>query len=406
MKERRRSRSKLLVISQYYRPEPNFITADVAEHLGDVADVVVITAHPSYPLGRHYDSVTSLWPKRSLENGVTVWRLPSVPDQSTSLVRRAVSYGSFALGAALFAPFVAPRARVVWVYNTPFTNALAALWHRLLGRRLVYTVADLWPESFTAAGVVREGFIIRTLYRYRRWINSLADMIVCSTQGTLDTFAAEGKPSESLTVIPVWVETTPPPRGESQRPTGHNIVYAGNLGPSQRLDTVILGAVELMRRGVDLTIDIYGTGSVESRLRALAEEHAATNVRFHGRVPPSEAFARLAEAAGQIVCLAPSPEFLHTVPSKLVSSFAAGTPLLFGLAGEAAEIARASTGGIEFDPTSPSSFADAAQRLLVLPAAERARMREALRGTYEREYEPKVLLERYTRILLPQSLTP
>lgn len=395
--------AKILVISQYYRPEPNFITADVAEHLATTADVTVITAHPSYPLGRHYDSVRSLRPRRTRENGVTVWRLPSVPDQSTSLWRRAVSYGSFALLAAAFAPFVAPRAGVVWVYNTPFTSALAALWHRLMGRRLVFTVADLWPESFTASGVVREGPIVRALYSYRRLVNRLAHAIVCSTRGTLETFAAEGVPRDRLAMIPVWVETPTRVDPATDERSTSRIVYAGNLGPSQRLDTVILGAAELRRRGTDVSIDIFGTGSVESQLHALAMECGASNVTFHGRVPPAVAFAAISAAAGQVVSLAPSPEFAHTVPSKLVSSFAAGVPVLFGLAGEAAEIARGSGGGIEFDPLSPESFADGVERLLSLPAAERLRMREALRKVYSAEFDPAVLLERYRAILLPPA---
>jgi hypothetical protein len=45
-------RTKVLVLTYYYRPEPNFITADVAEGLAGVVDVTVVTAHPSYPTGR------------------------------------------------------------------------------------------------------------------------------------------------------------------------------------------------------------------------------------------------------------------------------------------------------------------------------------------------------------------
>src|SRR5688572_15668934 len=124
---------RVLSLSLHYRPEPNFITADVAERLAREGNAVtVVTAHPNYPLGRFYESVSSLWPTRSVEGGVTVWRVPFVPDHSTSKLRRLVAYGSFTLAAALFAPFVEPSPDLVWVYNAPFTTGAAALWFRYM----------------------------------------------------------------------------------------------------------------------------------------------------------------------------------------------------------------------------------------------------------------------------------
>src|SRR5436305_1120071 len=97
-------RPRILIITMYYLPEPNFITADVARALTAVGDVTVITAHPNYPYGRFYPGTRFWRPTRSVENGVTVWRLPFVPDHSSSVLRRGFSYLSFALIAGVFAP--------------------------------------------------------------------------------------------------------------------------------------------------------------------------------------------------------------------------------------------------------------------------------------------------------------
>ncbi|MFL5582913.1 MAG: hypothetical protein ACJ8AO_21310, partial [Gemmatimonadaceae bacterium] len=110
------------MLTQYYRPEPNFITADVAQELARLSDVTVITAHPNYPTGRFYPGTRPWRLSRSVEDGVTVWRVPHFADHSTSKWRRALSYLSFAGAAAATAMVVARRVDVVWVYHTPFTT--------------------------------------------------------------------------------------------------------------------------------------------------------------------------------------------------------------------------------------------------------------------------------------------
>jgi colanic acid biosynthesis glycosyl transferase WcaI len=394
---------RVLVLTQHYAPEPNFITQDVARVLARDAEVTVVTSHPNYPHGRFYPGTRWWLPRRSREAGVTVWRVPMFPDHSNSAVRRFASYVSFMLAAALFAPFVAGRPTVVWVYQTPFTTVGAALWFKfVLGSRIAFTCADLWPESFSAAGVSSSGRIHRWAFAYRRWTNRLADLIVCSTRGTMERFASEGIPRDRLVYAPIWVQGIEP--GSIMPPAGEKVatlVYAGNLGPAQQLECVVRGARVLLDRGRDVRIDVYGTGSSAAQLAHLAEEVGATNVRLLGTVPPAEAFRAVVAAAGHIVCLRRSPHFRMTVPSKLSSAFAAGTPILFGLEGDSANLIRACDGGIEFDPDDPISFADATEALLAHEHAERSAMRSRLRSCYSEEFEPSRLLQKYRQFLLP-----
>lgn len=395
----------VLVLTMLYRPEPNFITADVAERLAATERVTVVTAHPNYPLGRFYEGVGRAWlPSRTVEGNVTVWRLPHLPDHSTSRLRRLVSYASFTAAATLLAPLLCRRPHTVWVYQTPFTTALAALWFRLRGARVVYTAADLWPESLAAAGVVNSPRTLRMLGAYSRWINRRAHLIVCATRGMLERYARDGVPRERLAYIPVWVDGTP---RRAQKPAvpavpgddTPTLVYAGNLGPAQGLETVIRAAAELHRRGVRLRVDVYGTGSSEAELRRLAEETGAANVRFRGRVSPEEAFAACARAFAQIVSLRATPLFEMTIPSKLPFSFAAGTPVLYALRGEAADLAAASGGALPFDGDDPAALIAAVERLLAMAPAERGALGARLRDFFGRHFSPDAQLAEYEALL-------
>ncbi len=398
----RRRRPRLLVLSQLYRPEPNFITADVAESLTRHFDVTVVAAHPNYPHGRFYAGQRWWWPRRTIENGVAVWRLPMYPYHGRSHVLRALSYLSFAIVAAVFAPCVAARADVVWVYHGPFSVGLAALWFRFVTRAgVIFTCADLWPESFVAAGVARPGPMIRILFAYRRALNRTADVLICATRGTRDQYLADGVPCDALPVVPVWVEGAGEPPGTLTESCGtKRIVYAGNLGPAQNLETVIHAAAMAEREGLPVAFDLYGTGGSEPALRNLAARLGVRTVQFRGQVPPPTAFDVSSRAFAQIVSLQPSPLFAMTVPSKVSFCCSAGSPILYGLQGEAAAIVAAAGGGIPFDPASPDTLVAAVKDLLARSEAERRRMRHALRDYYERHLAKPKLLTRYEEIFL------
>lgn len=398
-----KNRKRVLVLTERFWPEPNFITADVAERLGRSADVTVVAPHPSYPQGRFYSGTRWWRPVRTVERGVTVWRVPFIPSQSLSLGRRASSYLSFAVVAAITAPLVCPSPDVVWVYHGPFTTGLASLGYRLRRRfRLVITAADLWPESLTASGVARPGLMMRALRGYSRWINSFADHIVCSTEGIARRYGADGVPGERLTVVPVWIpgveRMVAAPADEDD--TRCDVVYAGNLGPAQQLETLIRAAAILERTSPGVCVHLYGSGSAEGELKRLASELGVRNVHFHGRVDPAEAFARSAAAAVQVVSLRRSPEFEATVPSKLSLCLAAAAPFVYGLQGDAAEIARRSGGGFSFDPGDPVSLAAAIESAAAMSAEERVAVRTRLRRYYEEQFSPRTLLERYATLLL------
>ena len=402
-------RPRVLVLTQVYHPEPNFITAEVAESLAADSDVTVVTGHPNYPWGRFYPGTRFLRITKSSMNGVTVWRVPFYPDHSLSAFRRAVSCLSFAMSASLVAPFVAGRPDTVWVYHGPFTTGLASLFFKFFYRsRIVFTCADLWPESFGASGMVKSRVILSIASFYNRTLNKAADLIVCATRGTLRHFREDGIRPERLLMIPVWVAQTEElgARLPEANPDALNIVYTGNLGPSQSLHTVILAAAILQKEGSPVCFDIYGTGASEAALRALASQTQATNVTFHGLVTVAEAFGASARALAQIISLQPSPLFSGTIPSKLFSAFAAGTPILYGLQGESAELTEASGAGIAYASDDPQSLVSAIKTLLAIPPAERLEMRSRLRRYFSENFDPAELKARYARILQPLSPGP
>jgi colanic acid biosynthesis glycosyl transferase WcaI len=389
------ARPRALVLTQYYHPEPNFITADVAGVLAATHDVTVVAGVPNYPSGTIMAGYSRWRPRRERCGAVSVIRVPYIPDRTRSVVGRFVSYVSFTMAAAVAALGLGMRSQVVWVYQTPPIVGLVAVALRVIARsKIVFTYADLWPESFAAAGVTNSRWVSWLMISLRRYLNATADLIIGSTRGTVQTIVEEGA-SCRVVHIPVWVDGIPDefvetPAGEVTR----RIVYAGNIGPGQDLDCVVEVARQLKHRR-DVLFEIIGSGSELPRLRSAVHDARLENVLFTGRLTPADTFARCVSAAAQIITLKRGGAFARTVPSKLAFCCAAGAPVLYSLDGESAEIAARSGGGIAFDGRDSSTLLSAVEQALGMAQAERAAARDALRRTYAEMFSRATLMRRY-----------
>ena len=351
---------KALIISAHYKPEPNFITTNIAESLAKNGfDVKVITAHPNYPFGRFYDSVKTIRPSVSIENQVKVWRIPFFPNHSKSIFKRAFSYISFAIIAALMAPFIVRTPNIVLVYQTPFTTALASLWFKFFrSSKLYYICCDLWPESFSASGVVKNSLMNRISLEYSRIINKQADFLICSTVGITQRYLRDGISSDQLAFVPVWTDGIPEESvlDFTVKKNSKSLVYAGNIGTAQGLDVLLEAAQLCLKDDIDIEFKVYGTGTEFERLSHQALTFP--NVKFFGRVSPEEAFEAMATATAVLVHLNDTPLFRLTLPSKLAGAFASGGVVIAGLSGEGADVVRSSQCGLVFTPGNARELAE------------------------------------------------
>ena len=161
-----------------------------------------------------------------------------------------------------------------------------------------------------------------------------------------------------------------------------NVVYAGNIGPLQELETVVRAAA-LVRDQPHLQIVIVGGGPREQAVRTLAEQLDVRNVRFIGRRPIEEMNAINALADVLLVHLADRP-FLHsTVPSKVQVALVSGKPVLLGVRGDAADLIRESGGGVAFIPGDPEDLARSLRSLAEMPSSALRQMGERGRAYYQ-----------------------
>src|SRR3972149_3156337 len=202
---------RILVLTQYYSPEPAFKFPDLVRGLIQQGhQVQVITGFPCYPSGRIYRDYRQRLTMEESIDGALVTRLPQFPDHSRSAVRRALYYVSFALSMATIGLWRARRADVILVYQSAFPIGLAA-WVISRVKRVPYVldVVDLWPESVAASGMMNNRTLLSIIRRCMRFIYQRARHVNVITEGYWHNLLALGVRAEKLSLIHCW-----PPAGQ------------------------------------------------------------------------------------------------------------------------------------------------------------------------------------------------
>lgn len=363
---------RVTFISQWYAPEmgDGGIPRGIATGLHKAGyRVDVLTGVPNYPEGRLYPGYRMRPYQLEVRDGLPVHRAPLYLSHDTSGVRRAANYVTFALASAAVALTRTPSTNISLVYSSPITTAIPALALKWFRRTpYVLLIQDMWPESVTASGFLSKAMSRRLepmLRRFCDFVYRHAAQIAVISPGMVDLLAARGVPLDKLHFVPNWADEQhyyPTPRSlELRRELAvtrrFTVMYAGNIGEMQGLK-VVIDAATLIRDRTDIGFHIMGQGAAEATLRAIAAERRLDNVSFLAPQPVHRMADILAAVDVQLVSLKDEPIFHHTLPSKVQSLLAAGCVILGVVAGDAAEVIRASGAGSVVAPGSARELAD------------------------------------------------
>ncbi|HEY9175919.1 MAG TPA: glycosyltransferase family 4 protein [Verrucomicrobiae bacterium] len=380
---------RILILSQWFDPEPSFKGLQFAQALQARGhSVQVLTGFPNYPGGKIYPGYrVRLW-QREVLRGIPVLRVCLYPSHSRSAIGRILNYLSFALSSSVLGPLLAKPADVAYVYHPPATVGLPALALKYLRRiPFVYDVQDLWPDTLAATGMVNALMALRLVGRWCQFVYAAASRVTVLSPGFKQRLSERGVPADKIRVIYNWTHTIPPaapdPALADALDGGFVVLFAGNLGAAQGLDTVLDAAKLAQNRHPSVRFVFVGSGVEEPRLRQRVATEGLANVLFLGRRPPEAMGGVYAWASALLVHLRDDPLFDITIPSKTQAYLAMGKPILMGMRGDAADLVRAAGAGIVFTPGQPAALVQALEKLLAMPESERQRIGESGRAYYE-----------------------
>lgn len=355
---------KVLIVSQYFTPEIAHIPSQLARGLAARGHSVrVLTGFPNYPEGRIYPGYRQRWRQRERIGEVDVLRVPLFMDHSSSALRRMLSYTSFAASSATAGGF-ARGADVVYVYATQMTPALGPWLRRLVGGApYVLHVQDLWPDSITGSSLVgsRLGEVVinRLLNPWLTSVYRHSSAVIAIAPTMIETLKARGVEPDRAHLVYNWSPVESEPPGESGTPSVQDrsattVLYAGNIGDMQDLETAVRAAHASRDAGVRLLL--VGDGTAGPHLRGLVQSLNATNVEFKDWVPPSEVLPLYRQSDYALVSLKDMPAFRGTIPSKFQMALSAGVPVVTTVQGDVRDIVEQNRVGFTADAESVDSL--------------------------------------------------
>jgi glycosyltransferase involved in cell wall biosynthesis len=396
---------RVLILSQYFWPE-TFRISEVATALRDTGcEVTVLTGQPNYPDGEIFEGYSACTVSTEAYEGLEIFRVPIVPRGRGSALRLALNYLSFVVSAAIFGPWFLRRRpfdAILVFAPSPILQAIPAIWLARLKRACLVTwVQDLWPESLSATGFVKNDATLKWVAAIVRWLYRNNDCLLVQSEAFI-TPVRQMAGSTPVRYHPNPGDLSFSGVDNADSPVelggGFNVVFTGNLGTVQALDTVLKAAV-LLREERDICFLLVGSGSRFAWLESEIVRLGLENVRLTGRLPPSAMPAIMGRASALLVSLVRSPIMSQTVPSKVQAYLAAGKPVIAALDGEGARIVDEAGAGVTCPAEDVEALADAVRRLRDMPEERRNQMGRNAAEFYQINFEPRKLAKGLLDIL-------
>ena len=398
---------KIIYITQHFPPEIGAAQGrayDMSSNLSQLGhDLHVLTTFPnSQPTKKVF--------KKEKVNDLTVYRSFRIRDTKTSTLRRLANYLSFMLSSCLSGLFVK---KVDIVYATSpqlFQGVTGYFLSRIHKAKFVFEIRDLWVDFAELLGQFKNKKLLNLARKLENFLYNKADHIIVVTHGYKKRLIDLGIKEDKITVIPNGVN----PSSLNQLVRNHPnsvkqqyaiedkflVLYAGNIGAAQGLDTII-SAAEQLKHDPSIVFMFIGEGVEKQTLMERARTLQLSNVIFIDSKKKEE-LANYYDAADiGIVSLKKHPLFEITIPSKVFDYMSMSIPVLIGVDGEAREIVEKHHAGFYFEPENPTDFIHALKHAQSKPDELneiKRNVKQELLQSFNRETQAKELSEALTRL--------
>jgi len=360
-------------------------------------EITVVTGQPNYPDGITFKGYKA-WQLSAEEflPGLTLHRIPTYPRKRGGALNLILNYGAFVASGLLFMPWILRglKTDAILVYApSPLTQAIPAV---LLGwfkrAPVALWVQDLWPESLESTGFVKNKTALKWVGGLVRAIYSGCHTLIAQSHAFVPAMARYA-PNKAIVYHPnsfpddsQGASIALPEKLDRLLSNYFCVVFAGNLGKFQSLDTIIEVANRL-KGHAQIRIVLIGSGERSEWLEQQKAALKLDNLELPGRFPIEAMPAILRKCAALMVTLNDDPTYNSTVPGKVQAYLSAGRPILAGINGEGARVIRESGAGLIGRAQHADDLYANVMALYGMPQTERDTMGQMGRAYYLEHFE-------------------
>lgn len=387
----------ILVISQYFYPEPFRINDMCVELVKRGYKVTVLTGIPNYPQGEYYEGY-SLTRKRTEEwNGIRIVRIPLMA-RGKSSIGLICNYLSFAASGYIWKSLSKIKADYVFSFEvSPMTQALIGCWYARKHQVPHYLyVQDLWPENVITVTGISNPIVIKPIDRMVDYIYKNTDEIFATSPSFVEAICNR-KRSVSHSKVHYWpqyAEDFYKPMEKTSveeipEDDSFKVIFTGNVGTAQGLQILPQTAEILKEENVKFVI--VGDGRYLDEFEQEIQKRNVENKFIMIARQPAERIPKLLAACDAAFLSFQNDElWTKTIPAKLQSYMACGMPIIASAEGETERIITEAECGV------CSAIGDAdklSENIRIMMKGDLDKMRHNSRKYFERNFEKQKLMD-------------
>lgn len=325
---------RITIVTTYYPPEHGAAANRIAMMANGFKkrgyDVQLISPMPNYPEGKIKSGYRGRLIVKEIINDIKIWRIMLYPSNSKNGLVRIISMFSYALPVFLFLPFISRRYKNILIQCPPLPVAMfATLISKIMRKRLIVNVSDLWPLSAKEMGVIKEkSSVYKIMDRMASIVYKKSDLVLGQSQEIIDYIKNYYVKKPSFLYRNLQSEVSQKAKGEFNG----KVIYAGLIGHAQKLADIVKECE------FNSEFHIYGKGGDLENLHNEIKKKNDKKIKYCGSVSPNKLAEILPRFSYSLVPL--TTRIFGAVPSKLYDSISRGVPVIFMGGGEGANLVR------------------------------------------------------------------
>ena len=358
---------RILFIHQYYFPE----MSGTARRTKEMAETFVKKGHTV--------SVITSFPRSNrtmpgyktkyyeIINGVKIHRIKNIFSVGNNPLIRMVSY-FFSMALSVYFISKTRKNYDMLISVSPIASGLTgAVANYLYKIYHHFDVPDILPDLGIAAGMLKNSFIIRLLFKLEKWVYFYSNSISVLTKGHINNLINKGVAADKLNWIPDWIDTTfyynCPIKGKINYSNDlflkneKIIAFVGNIGALQAPDVFLDLMKEInTEKRYKVKLLFIGNGIMVPHLKARINNEQIKNIHFLGNIDRSNIRSYLNISDILVSNYINDPTLNTYIPGKIFEYMISEKPIIMGGRGDVKNLLTKYNAGIAIEPSSVQEF--------------------------------------------------
>lgn len=394
---------RILFLTHYFFPEvgaPQIRIYELAVRLSKKGHLVtILTNFPHYPDGIIPPRYSHKFFMVEYKENMKIIRTWVYATPNKGFLKRVLNHLSFCVSSFLGLPFIG-NLDVIIVESPPlFLGLTGILMSILKNAKMIFNVADLWPDSAIEMGILKNKLIIKIAKYIEKIIYKFSHLITVTAKGQRDRIIEKGFAKKNIEVITGGVDInlfkkiSQSFREEWNLDDYFVVMYPGTHGMAHGLENLIKSA-EILKNYKKIRFVLVGSGAKKEYCIEMAKNKHLKNILF---LPPVNKFLMPKVYSTTDICIVMLRNlkiFEDVIPSKIFEMMACEKPIIFSGKGEAEKIIKSAGAGLCVEPENPEAIAEA-----VLELYQNIKLRKKL-GRSGRDY----VMRRFNRDKIVKEL--